>query len=466
VRTLYNILFTVGLVVSAPYYFLRLQRRGNWRPGFAQRFGKYDAKLKQSLTNRHVLWLHAVSVGEVNLCTQLIHALETRLPNMKIVVSTTTTTGMGVLRERLPTHISKIYYPIDRRLYVARALSAINPEAIVLVEAEIWPNFIWRAHRLGIPVFLVNARLSERSYRGYKRCGRLFRPLFACLTGVGVQNEADAARLRELGCRPEAVRVVGSLKYDAATLHERRLLDVPELLRSFGVPPGALILLGGSTHAGEEGLLAEQFLRLRRRFPSLFLILVPRHFERSGEVSRELKARGLRCAFRTEAGGRSRWSPGELDCLIVNTTGELRLFYEQATVVFVGKSLTAEGGQNPLEPAAAGRAIVFGPHMQNFASIARRLVEQRGAVQVRDAAGLEAALGELLADEQRRAELGRNALLVVQENRGALERTVQMIVEHLDQTGEFFVATPRWELPANSPSRPPSSRPSGSTLPG
>ena len=211
--------------------------------------------------------MHAVSVGEVNLSTQLIRALEPRLPNLKIVVSTTTTTGMGELHRKLPNHISKIYYPIDHRKYVARALGAICPEAIVLVEAEIWPNFLWRARDLGIPVFLVNARLSERSYRGYKRFGFLFRRLFAGLAGVGAQTEADAAKLRKLGCRPEAIHIVGSLKFDAAKLDERRLLDVPALLRQAGVKPGAPLIIGGSTHAGEEAMLAEQFLRLRARFP-------------------------------------------------------------------------------------------------------------------------------------------------------------------------------------------------------
>jgi 3-deoxy-D-manno-octulosonic-acid transferase len=188
VRTLYNILFAVCFVLSAPYYFVRMRRRGNWMQGFAERFGRYDTKLKQAITNRNTLWMHAVSVGEVNVCTQLIRALEPRLPNLKIVVSTTTTTGMGELRHKLPNHIAKIYYPIDRRLYVKRALNAIHPEAIVLVEAEIWPNFLWRARGLRTPVFLVNARLSDRSYRGYKRFGFLFRPLFRSFTGVGAQS--------------------------------------------------------------------------------------------------------------------------------------------------------------------------------------------------------------------------------------------------------------------------------------
>jgi len=431
VRTLYNILFTLGFILLSPYYFVRLRRRGNWQRGFSERFGKYTTKLKQAITNRDVLWMHAVSVGEVNLCTQLIRGLEERLPNLKIVVSTTTTTGMGELRRKLPNHISKIYYPIDYRRYVTRALSTIRPEAIVLIEAEIWPNFLWGARKRGKPVFLVNARLSDRSYRGYRRLGFLFRGLFASLAGVGAQNEADAARLRELGCRSEAIRIVGSLKFDAARLDERRLLDVPALLSHAGVKLGAPLIVGGSTHAGEEAILAEQFLRLRSRFPDLFLVLVPRHFERSRDVGRELEARGVKFGYRSDLMSYEPLQPGEIDCLIVNSTGELKYFYEHATVIFVGKSLAAEGGQNPIEPGAQGKAMIFGPNMQNFAEVARGFLQQDGAVQVRDAAELEKTLGDLLGNAARRAELGRNALKVVHENLGAVERTVDMIVERL-----------------------------------
>jgi len=442
VRALYNILFTLGFALSSPYYFWRLRRRGNWQKGFSQRFGKYDSKLKQAITNRHVLWAHAVSVGEVNLCTQLIRALEPRMPNLKVVVSTTTTTGMGNLESKLPSHISKIYYPIDRRKCVARALATVHPEAIVLVEAEIWPNFLWRARDLGKPIFLVNARLSERSYRRYKLLGFLFRPLFASFTAVGAQNEEDAARFRELGCRPEAIHVVGNLKFDAAVIPERRPLDVPALLRQIGVPPGAPVLLGGSTHDGEEAILAEQFLRLRARFPELFLVLVPRHAERSRQVGRELEKRGVRFVYRNEILNHTQSQAGAVECLLVNTTGELQHFYQQATVIFVGKSLTAEGGQNPIEPGALGKAMVFGPHMQNFADVTRSFLESNGAMQVRNAAELESSLAELLADEPHRVQLGRNALKVVRENLGAIERTVDMIVRHLEG-GELYVAPKR-----------------------
>jgi 3-deoxy-D-manno-octulosonic-acid transferase len=440
VRILYNILFTIGFVLSSPYYFMRLWRRGNWRPGFHERFGHYTAGLKQALTNRHVMWIHAVSVGEVNLCTQLIRALEPRVPNIKIVVSTTTTTGMAELRRHLPTHISKIYYPIDRRKCVNRAFAVINPKAIVLIEAEIWPNFIWHAQKLGIPLFLANARLSDRSYRGYKRLSFLFRPLFASFAGVGAQNETDAARLREVGCRPEVVRIVGNLKFDAAKLNERQTLDVPALLRQLGVPDDAPVLLGGSTHDGEEIILAEIVQRLRPQFPKLFLALVPRHFERAGEVGRQLRERGVKFVRRNEIFANTQFQEGEVDCLLVNTTGELRFFYRNATVVFIGKSLTAVGGQNLIEPGALGKAMVFGPNMQNFADITHHFLKKNGAIQVNSPEELEKTIAELLADQARRAELGHNALEVVAENLGAINRTVEMIVEQLKKC-ETYIAS-------------------------
>ncbi len=420
-----------------------MSKRGNWRAGFRERFGRYDANLKQALTNRHILWLHAVSVGEVNACIHLIKALEVRAPNLKFVVSTTTTTGMGDLKRRLATHISKIYYPIDRAGYVARALATVHPDAIVLFETEIWPNFIWRAKKKGMPLFLANARLSDRSYPRYKRFGFLFRELFAAFDGVGAQNETQAERLRAVGCRPACVHTVGNLKYDGAIVTEKRTIDVAGMLKQLGVDGEASILVAGSTHDGEEVLLAEIAQRLRARIPNLFLIIVPRHFERSNEVARKLRERGVKLAFRTSIGPTSQFKEGEVNCLLVNTTGELRFFYEYATVVFVGKSMTAEGGQNPVEPAAFGKATVFGPNMQNFQDIARQFVEKNGAVQVRDSEMLEKVLSELLVDKYQRAELGRNALLVVSENIGALDRTVDMIIEKLKPLGIYIVPPPK-----------------------
>ena len=439
VRFIYNIIFTFFFALTAPYYFIRMRRRGNWRAGFGQRFGRYDVKFKQAITNRRVLWMHAVSVGEVNICTQLIRALEPRVPNVKIVVSTTTTTGMGLLQSKLPLHIGKIYYPIDHRKCVARAYAIVQPEAIVLVEAEVWPNFIWRARKTRTPLFLVNARLSDRSYRGYKRFAFLFRPLFSAFTGVGAQNEADADRLHEIGCRAEAVHVIGNLKFDAAQPDDRRTLDVPAMFRQLGVPLNSPVIVAGSTHAGEEALLAGIFLRLQKKIPGLFLVLVPRHFERAREVQNDLRARGVKFISRSEITADTRLKLDEVDCLLVDSTGELKFFYEQATVVFVGKSLTAEGGQNPIEPAALGKAMVFGPNMQNFADVVRIFLQEKGAVQVRNAAELERELADLLEGAARRDQLGNNALKVVRANEGAIDRTVEMILEHLRSEGHYVM---------------------------
>ena len=351
---------------------------------------------------------------------------------------------MGELQRKLPSHISRIYYPIDFKGSVSRALNSIRPEAIVLVEAEIWPNFLWRAKSMQIPVFLVNARLSDRSFPRYARYRFLFKDLFASFAGVGAQSEADSEKLRKLGCRPENVHVVGSLKYDAAKLEERRLVDVPNMLRQLGVAEGARVLVAGSTHAGEESLIAESFKRLRQRFPDLFLIVVPRHFERSREVGRELEAQGIKFAYRNEITQTIQYPPHEMQCLVVNTTGELKHFYQSATVIFVGKSLTAQGGQNPIEPGAMGKAMVFGPNMQNFAEVARSFITRGAAIQVANAAELEGALGDLLSDPSRRELMGHQALTLVRENLGGIERTVDMFVNHFEG-GDLYIA-PKKEI--------------------
>lgn len=439
---IYNLLFFAGFVLSSPWYFLKLWRRGNWRRGFGQRFARYGGQVRHAVTNRQVVWLHAVSVGEVNLCTQIIRALEPRLPNVKLVVSTTTTTGMGELEKRLPSHILKVYYPIDFPKYVRKAIAVLHPVAVVLVEAEIWPNFLSRLHRLNIPVFLVNARLSTRSYRGYRLLSGLFRPLFARFAGVGCQNEADAEKLRRLGCRPEAVHVVGNLKFDAAQLEERKVLDVPGMLNQLGVPANRKIWVAGSTHPGEEKAVTEIYLRLKKQFPDLFLVVVPRHFERAREAMDDMMSVGARVFCRNQITTNTQLAPGSVDCLLVNTTGELRLFYAHADVVFVGKSLEAEGGQNPLEPAALARPVLFGPHMENFEAVAGMLVQRGGALQVANAGELEEAVAQLFKDESRRLEMGRRAYRVVQENLGAVERTVEMILAQLRQREDIYIADP------------------------
>lgn len=425
-RLLYNILFPFFFLLSAPYYFWKLLRRGNWREGFGQRFGGYGG-LKQKLSGKKVLWLHAVSVGEANLSVQLVEKLRGQLEGWTFVVSTTTTTGMGELARKLPPDVHRIYYPVDWLPFVRRAFRALNPAAIILVEAEIWPNLFWQAKACDVPMHLVNARLSEKSFRGYRRFGFLFRPLFASLKSAGVHNEADAKRLAELGTESKAIAVTGNLKFDGAFEAGADVVDARGLLRKLGVSDDAPVLVAGSTFEGEEILLAELLPQWRKKFPDLFLVLVPRHFERAGAVLEQLKTTKLIVARRTAMES----APENPDVLLVDSTGELKSFFAVATVVFMGKSLMAQGGQNPIEPAAAGRAIVFGPFMQNFRAVVGELLAAKGAVQVADEVELAAKIPVLMGDLAQREALGAAALRVVLANKGASQRTADWLGQTL-----------------------------------
>lgn len=441
IRIVYNVLFLLFFCLSAPFYFLKMLRRGNWRGGFGQRFGFYSREFRERLRDKRVLWLHAVSVGEVNVCTELIRELEPRLPGFQLIVSTTTSTGMARLREELPGHVAKVYYPIDLFWIVNRALRALHPSAVILIEAEIWPNLLWRLQRDNIPAMVVNARLSDRSYHGYRKHGWLFRRLFASFAYIGAQNESDAERLREIGYAEGAVAVPGALKFDAARPPAEPRLDAGRLLERCGMKANAPVLVGGSTHDGEEALLARIAQNLRKQFPDLFLVLAPRHMERRGQVSAALRRLEVPFQLRSRMDHATE-APPDCQCLVVDTTGELVDFYRQATIVFVGKSLTAKGGQNPIEPGALGKAMIFGPNMQNFRAVARAFVAGGAARQVPDEAELERALSELLADRRACASMGEMALRAVAENQGAVARTVDGVLARLRQTGALRESNP------------------------
>ena len=425
-RLLYNILFPFFFLLSAPYYFWKLVRRGNWRSGFSQRFGGYGP-LAQKLKGQRVLWLHAVSVGEANLSVQLVEKLRGQLEDWNFVVSTTTTTGMGTLARKLPADVHRIYYPVDWAPFVWRAFRALNPAAIVLVEAEIWPNLFWQAKSSNVPIHLINARLSENSFNGYRRYAFLFKPIFRSLHAAGVHNESDAKRLAELGCDRKAIIVTGNMKFDGTATTDADTIDARALLREIGVPDEAPVLVAGSTFEGEEELLCKLLPQWRKEHPDLFLVLVPRHFERASAVLENLKPLNLRIRRRTAMNAGAE----KPDVLLVDTTGELKAFYEVATLVFVGKSLTAQGGQNPIEPAALGRPMVFGPFMQNFKPVVQSLLEAEAAIQVADETELAGKMSNLLGNPEQRNALGRAAKAVVEGNKGATQRTAELVGQTL-----------------------------------
>lgn len=428
VKFIYNVVFAVLLLLLLPWLITRMLRRGHWKTHLSQRFGRFDASTRGRLAQGRRLWLHAVSVGEVNLVVRLAAALQERLPDVQLVVSTTTTTGMGELRRQLPDTVEKVYYPLDLRGWVRRSLLTVRPEAIVLVEAEIWPNFLWESQRLGIPVLLVNARISERSARRYRRMKSVFTPLFSGLQDVCCASKTDADRLHSVGCRSAAIHVVGHLKFDLAAAPAEPHPEVERVLAAIGVTPERPLLLGGSTHPGEEKLLGQAFRSLLQRFPDLVLVVVPRHFERAPEAIRDLQSLGLKVARRSELSYLTGSSPTRPEALVVDSTGELRAFYAHATVVVIGKSWVAQGGQNPIEPAALARAIVTGPHMQNFSHVMEEFLRAEAVLQVPDASHLTHAIASLLADDELRNRLGHRAQQVVQSGRGALDRTADAVV--------------------------------------
>ena len=422
----------LGLVaLASPVLVGRMLATGKYRPGFGQRLGRYPAEVL-ALAERRPIWVHAVSVGETVAALPLLSALHGARPDLPLLVSTVTPTGQATARERAREAAAVCYFPFDLAGPVRRALDGVRPRLVLLLETEIWPVFLLAAERRGIPVGVVNGRLSDRSFRRYRRVRPLLARCLRSLAFVGAQTRADADRFVALGAPPDRTVVTGNLKIDQAAAAPGAAAVTPAMLEAaLGLPPTPRFV-AGSTHRGEEAVVLDAFARMRARVPDLRLILAPRHPERLGEVGRLLDERGWRWRRRSERPG----APGEPppDVVLVDTMGELATLYGIADVVFVGGSLVPVGGHSLLEPAAHGRAPLHGPHMHNFREVTRALAEAGGALPVTDAASLaEAALG-LLADPARRADLGARARGVVEAGRGATTRTLALVERALGGT--------------------------------
>ena len=428
IRFFYNLFWPIGLLFFLPGYLVKMLRRGGYREKFGQRLGIYDRDLRARLSKQRSTWLHAVSVGEVNVALKLANALRTLEPDLRCVLTTTTTTGFALARKNAPRWIEVMYTPLDYWPIMRRAFSVICPVRIILVEAEIWPNLAAAAHARGIPLALVNARLSPHSEQRYQQFRFFIAPTFRLLDLVCVPENEDADRWAVLGVSRDRVRVTGSIKYDpgffdnSETPGDAVAASLRDAWPAFSSHQP--VLFGGSTHRGEEEILATVFLRLRQQFPSLLLFIAPRHVERLREIREQLDALRVRVTLASEAVACRELN---MDCLLLDTTGELQRWYSIATVVFIGKSLAAHGGQNPVEPILAGKPVVFGPHMENFAILTKALVSTSGAIQVNDVGSLEQALAELLRDSKARQRLVLNAREVLSEHCGATARAALLV---------------------------------------
>jgi 3-deoxy-D-manno-octulosonic-acid transferase len=418
VYLLYSAALAAAFLVAAPFYLWKGRGTGKYLASFAERTGRLPTSLNPGRDRS--IWIHAVSVGEVLAARALVGPLKEAFPEHKLFVSTTTVAGNGVARKSIRDADGFLFAPFDLPGPVRKALDVLNPALLVLVETEIWPNLIHDARRRGTRVAIVNGRLSERSFAGYRRVRPLLRRVLVEIDLFLMQGEDHARRVRDLGAPAERVRVVGNLKFDA--LDAARVSD--ELARLLEAVPGGPLWVAGSTMPGEEEIVLAALRRIRERFPETALIVAPRHPERFDEVPALVEAAGFRCLRRTRLQP-GAWRNGSV--VLLDTLGELAQVYSLASVVFVGGSLVPTGGHNILEPAVSGKAVIVGPHMENFREIADQFRAEDALVQVRSAEELAAAVTGLLADEARRTTIGARARDLVDRNRGAVRLTVDAL---------------------------------------
>ena len=418
---IYRILFPLVLIFLLPSMIRRMIKRGHFRRKLGQRFGYFPEEFQRQLRGKKTVWLQSISVGETQVALKIARRWLSREPEIKIVISVTTSTGYDLAARSSSENIHVIYNPIDLASIVRRSLNAVQPATLVLIEGT-WPVLLAEAWHRHIPVSLV-ARLSPRSARRFARFRGFAGPFFALLDTVFVQENEDKILWQNLGAKPGAIHCSGAIKYDEPPVPLVLNTELVSILQNCGVRLEDPILLAGSTFLGEEMILTHAYLTLRQKFPNLFLIIVPRHVERTPEIVAELASLNLKVALR------SRPPLSEKpDFLIVNTTGELRDWYAFATVVFIGKSLTSTGGQNPVEPALLGKPVIFGPHMENFAPIVRQWLENDAAIQISDESELVAQVERLLDNPGLRENLSSKAIAAISAHFGATERVVNHLI--------------------------------------
>lgn len=417
---LYSILLAVGFLLALPWFLWKGRKSGKYTRTFRERMGRLPVSL--NVDGDRSVWIHAVSVGEALAVRPLVPALRERFPGYRFVLSTTTMTGNAVAARGARDLDGLFYAPFDWPGPVRQALSVLNPELLVLVETELWPNLIHHAHRRGTRVAVVNGRISNRSFGRYRRLGNFLRRVLGEVDLFLMQGQTHAERIQALGASPDRIRVTGNLKYDAVEPGRppARLARLVE-----GQPPRPL-WIAGSTVAGEEELVLHAFHQVRERVGDAGLLMAPRHPERFDAVPLLVEAAGFRCRRRStlEPGA---WGDGEV--LLLDTLGELARLYSLASVVFVGGSLLPSGGHNILEPAAAGKPVVVGPHMENFQEITDQFLSEEALVQVHTPEDLGPVVAELMHDEARRRALGERARGLVERNRGAVGKTVDALSE-------------------------------------
>ncbi len=423
---LLNGVYLLAILLALPWILWAALKHGKYREGFA---AKLLGKVPRRTGDRPCLWLHAVSVGEVNLLATTIAELLRRQPNVQIFVSTTTKTGFDLARKKYADH-TVFYCPVDFSWAVQRAMQRIRPNALVLAELELWPNLIRAARQQGAAVAIINGRLSDTSFRGYRRIRPLVGYVLRQIDRIVVQNEPTAARFRQLGAKHSTIHISGSLKFDGAQT-DRANLQTQQFRHLAGFTDQDIVLLAGSTQSPEEAYALEIYKKLSKWHPKLRLVLVPRHPQRFDEVATLFEKSGLPYSRRSEL-DRSKIRDPKSKILLVDTVGELGAWWGTATLGLVGGSFGNRGGQNMLEPAAYGVATCFGPKTKNFRDIVAQLLAVDGARVVENREALEQFIRQMLENPSWAQQLGQRGRKLVLSQQGATHRTVDLLLPLVD----------------------------------
>ena len=425
---LYNFLFAIVYVAMLPSFLLRMKRRGGYRARMGDRFGRYPSPFAFPPSP---IWIHAVSVGEVAVAGQLMRAMRAKDPSVRFVFSTTSSTGWRQAEGQVGPGDTLIYNPLDFGGCVRRALDAVKPRAIILTESEIWPNFIRAAKKRGIPLFLINARVSDRSAPRYRKLRWFFGEVLRCFTKIFAQSDLDAKRLVDAGADPATVAVTGSFKFDVA---KRNPPKEEELRAWIG---GGELLLGGSTWPGEDEALLRIYAELVKTRPDVKLVIAPRHFEKADAVEANIRKAGFGCIRRSRGDASSTSQPLNTSTpqhhnastpypvFLCDTTGEMMGLFGIATVAFVGKSLCEHGSQNMIEPCLCGVPTLVGPYTENFRPVMSDLLAADAILQVQDEDSLKREILRLFGDPAARAALGARANAAVERRRGVVDRCAE-----------------------------------------
>ena len=434
---LYTVAILILAVALAPWFLYQAVRYRKYVGSIAERMGRLPVSF--NLDGDESIWIHAVSVGETLAARTLIEGLRERYPGLRLFLSTTTMTGRHLARSRIQGVDAIFFFPFDIPLFVNRTLKLVRPRLFIMVETELWPNLLRACRTQGVKTMLVNGRISARSYPRYRLARGFFRDVLANVDRFCMQGDESARRIIDIGAPADRVLVTGNLKFDALELPAPADRGAGRVLRYFRLPPDRPVFIAASTLKGEESPVLQAFAAVRRQYPNTLLVMAPRKPERFHEAASLARAEGLRVMRRMEL---AIDAEPRADVVILDSIGELAHLLQIATVVFVGGSLVAQGGHNILEPAVHGKPVVFGPHMDNFKEIAAEFIAHQAAIQVSSAEALPGVIVRLFGDPVERARLGASARALIDSNRGAQQRTLDVIAQVLPPPGRRAVVHP------------------------